>query len=264
MMDATIQLLPFRPVKTRMTCKFLLMATMLLIVSLCPQLDAYTLPLSSTLTSRTRKAQQWLPLLMFQQRKRIDKPRIILRAEERRTGSIDDSPKKKRRRKQSPYTPSAPRPQGQITSIEDFNVTEDQGTIIPSQDTKPNVDLTMMNEIANYEFQNKQDDVTINLIEPQQSTSSSSSAVSGAIMLPDIKEARKRKQMEEEIARIQQQQDEQKVKIKRTDKEAFRKVRLFQCYQLSHAVPNSTKHSNSFAFCTSIPVIRAATLRRCR
>ena len=42
--------------------------------------------------------------------------------------------------------------------------------------------------------------------------------------MPDIKEARKRKLMEEEIAALEQEKENDKVKIKRSDREAFLKV----------------------------------------
>jgi hypothetical protein len=47
----------------------------------------------------------------------------------------------------------------------------------------------------------------------------------GAIPLPDIKQTLRKKEMEEEIARMAEEKEEKKVRIKRTDKEAFRKVR---------------------------------------
>jgi hypothetical protein len=48
----------------------------------------------------------------------------------------------------------------------------------------------------------------------------------GAIPLPDIKDTRRRKEMEEEIARMAEEKEETKDRnrIKRTDKEAMRKV----------------------------------------
>ena len=52
----------------------------------------------------------------------------------------------------------------------------------------------------------------------------------GAIPLPDIKQALKKKAMEEELARIEEEKDEQRVRIKRTDKEAFAKVCNGSCY----------------------------------
>lgn len=46
------------------------------------------------------------------------------------------------------------------------------------------------------------------------------------IRLPDIKEAKKKKQTEEELARMAEEEEKSKVKIKRSDKEAFRRVRM--------------------------------------
>lgn len=64
--------------------------------------------------------------------------------------------------------------------------------------------------------------------EPIQSTATASeesgNSDNTAIPLPDIREARRRKEIEEELARTEQEKEEQKVKIKRSDKEAFRKV----------------------------------------
>lgn len=45
-----------------------------------------------------------------------------------------------------------------------------------------------------------------------------------AIPLPDIKEVLKKKEMEQELARIEEEDDEQKVKIKRGDRKALLKV----------------------------------------
>jgi len=47
-----------------------------------------------------------------------------------------------------------------------------------------------------------------------------------AIPLPDIKEAKRKKQMEEELARMEDEKEEKRVRIKRSDKEAFTKVRI--------------------------------------
>lgn len=46
-----------------------------------------------------------------------------------------------------------------------------------------------------------------------------------AIPLPDIKQARKKKEMEQEQARVESEMEDKRVKIKRSDKEAFRNVR---------------------------------------
>ena len=46
----------------------------------------------------------------------------------------------------------------------------------------------------------------------------------GAIPLPDIKEALKKKEQEEQLARMEEEKEANKIKIKRTDKEALLKV----------------------------------------
>jgi hypothetical protein len=58
----------------------------------------------------------------------------------------------------------------------------------------------------------------------------------GAIPLPDIKQALKKKEMEEEIARFEEEKEVNKVRIKRTDKEAFRKVRQIILHVELHCV----------------------------
>jgi len=58
-----------------------------------------------------------------------------------------------------------------------------------------------------------------------QSPSSTTAEDKTAIPLPDIKEARKRKQLEEEVARFEQEQEKNRPKISRKDKEAFVRVR---------------------------------------
>jgi hypothetical protein len=46
----------------------------------------------------------------------------------------------------------------------------------------------------------------------------------GAIPLPDIKQVLRKKQMEEELARMAEEKEEMKVRISRKDKVAFAKV----------------------------------------
>ena len=48
-----------------------------------------------------------------------------------------------------------------------------------------------------------------------------------AIPLPDIREALKKKQIEAELAQIEEEEKENKVLIKRSDKKALTKVRLY-------------------------------------
>ena len=54
---------------------------------------------------------------------------------------------------------------------------------------------------------------------------SSSSSTEGPIPLPDIRDQLKRKELQEKIAKMEEEEKEQKVKIKRSDKAAFIKVK---------------------------------------
>jgi hypothetical protein len=148
-------------------------------------------------------------------------------------GSSNDSgEKKKRRRKNPPTVPIQDSIQvvsQQPAVVEGGNdrmVEVDNGreTIQPPPltTTTPADRTTIMADLARLEFPN--DNNNNNNINNPSSEEPSSTTLSGAIALPDIKEARKRKQMEEEMARVELEKEEQKVRIKRTDKEAFRRV----------------------------------------
>lgn len=50
-------------------------------------------------------------------------------------------------------------------------------------------------------------------------------ADSGAIPLPDIKQVLRKKFMEEELTRIEEEKEDETVKIKRTDRKAMARVR---------------------------------------
>ena len=52
------------------------------------------------------------------------------------------------------------------------------------------------------------------------------------IPLPDIKEVLKKKEIEEEMARMEEEQAETKVKIKRSDRKALAKVRFHRSLEL--------------------------------
>jgi hypothetical protein len=243
-MHATMELLLLRPNRKLISSSSLILLLLFLSRILSLQSNAYTIQVATRTTQQCSYSQRCALEVLIQQRTRYSNQCIfVLYAEERgsSSSSSNDSPKKKRRRKQptnalSDTTSTQTQQQSKTFVKEEFDETDDM----------KDVDLTMMNEIAKYEFQNQldvstltptpgvvDDDAAINYLEAPLQSSSSTSTVSGAIRLPDIKEARKRKQMEEENARIQQEQDEQKVKIKRTDKEAFRRVRtmcfVFEC-----------------------------------
>jgi hypothetical protein len=85
-------------------------------------------------------------------------------------------------------------------------------------------DLSILRDVAQFEF-NADDAIPMGVQdEPKKSAPSPTAASDGAIPLPDIKEVRKRKQLEEAMARMEEEKEEKKVKIKRSDKEAFVKV----------------------------------------
>lgn len=67
---------------------------------------------------------------------------------------------------------------------------------------------------------------SFSLATPRDTLDLSSKAESTAIPLPDIKEVLRKKEVEEELARIEEEQAETKVKIKRNDKKALAKVTL--------------------------------------
>jgi hypothetical protein len=131
-----------------------------------------------------------------------------------------DGEKKKRRRKKPPAVPIQDPVKVSLEVVE--------GLIEDETQPLTEADLSTISDIARFEFQNDKAMSMSILTEDLDiaSTDDSAPVVSGAIPLPDIREARKRKQLEEELAREAQEKEEQKVKIKRTDKEAFRRVSI--------------------------------------
>jgi hypothetical protein len=64
-------------------------------------------------------------------------------------------------------------------------------------------------------------------VEDNENVGADMQADSGAIPLPDIKQVLRKKFMEEELSRIEEEQEDKTVKIKRTDRKAMAKVRRF-------------------------------------
>jgi hypothetical protein len=62
-------------------------------------------------------------------------------------------------------------------------------------------------------------------VEDNEKMGAEMEAESGAIPLPDIKQVLRKKFMEEEITRIEEEQEDKTVKIKRTDRKAMLRVR---------------------------------------
>jgi hypothetical protein len=63
-------------------------------------------------------------------------------------------------------------------------------------------------------------------VEDDEKVAPDMQADSGAIPLPDIKQVLRKKFMEEELSRIEEEQEDQQVKIKRTDRKAMARVRI--------------------------------------
>ena len=145
--------------------------------------------------------------------------------------SNERSSKKKRRRKKPAAVPlmdpvivSSPEP-GEVDAVD---------ALLMDEEDAENTGLTkkemaLIDEIAKFEFQTDKELSMRGALLDDDSISAaatSSTSISGnAVPLPDIKEARKKKQMEEELARMEEEKEETRVKIKRSDKAAFARVR---------------------------------------
>lgn len=131
--------------------------------------------------------------------------------------------KRKRRRKKPPAVPAKDPvkvSREELLEIDDND--RDESEMMTKED------MALIGEVAKFEFQTDKE-MAMGVIDDDPKAASNSGgggSSSNAIPLPDIKEARKKKQMEEELARMEQEKEEQKVRIKRSDKEAFAKVRF--------------------------------------
>lgn len=141
--------------------------------------------------------------------------------------SASGNGERKKRRRKKPLAVPAQDPvkvSHEIIEGDDDDDDDDESDV----DRSTKQDLAAISEIARFEFQTDKESamglITIADAAETRKTPSSSSISGNAIPLPDIKEARKKKQLEEEVARMEQEKEEQKVRIKRSDKEAFRKV----------------------------------------
>jgi len=138
--------------------------------------------------------------------------------------------KRKRRRKKPPAVPDQdPVKVSQQETVEGVGRSSSSSE---SDDEEPEMltpkDIAVIGDVAKFEFQTDKE-MAMGFVADAADTAADDKSVTGnsrseTIPLPDIKEARKRKQMEEELARMEQEKEAQKVKIKRSDKEAFAKV----------------------------------------
>jgi len=170
---------------------------------------------------------------------RIGRPPVVADSEQRTTrlvehrkttttilaaaaGEGSNKGKRKRRRKKPPAVPA--KDPVKVSSAEQLEMDDND---IAESELLTKEDMALIGEVAKFEFQTDKE-MAMGVVNDDSKAASISGGGSSnnAIPLPDIKEARKRKQMEEEIARMELEQEEQKVRIKRSDKAAFARVRF--------------------------------------
>jgi hypothetical protein len=124
-----------------------------------------------------------------------------------------DNRKRKRRRKTVPGAVSPDPIKDAQEKIEGVDSEANDGDGLTKDD------LLNVARVANFEF-NPISEIAVG-IEDEKVAQKTPENV---IRLPDIKEAKKKKQTEEELARMAEEEEKSKVKIKRSDKEAFRRL----------------------------------------
>jgi hypothetical protein len=130
--------------------------------------------------------------------------------------TVLEAKKKRRRRKEEPDPVKTSMEQIEGEEDDDDDDDLEEMDMLQQQVTEDPTKASMIQEVANFEFEG---DFQLNE-EDMVDTGSPNTA----IPLPDIREARKRKEMMEEVARVEEDKEDQRVRIKRTDKEAFRKL----------------------------------------
>jgi hypothetical protein len=157
--------------------------------------------------------------------------------------ATSDGNKKKKRRRKTPPTAGAPEPVEKVAmsppepaSLEK-PVGKAKDPIGDTVDDEEEVDVAQIFDVANFSFDVESDNgdgmlsilhfcslvciccltcVLLKVDVPQ--------STDNALPLPDISEVLKKKEMEEELARIEEEKEDDMVKIKRTDRKAFLKV----------------------------------------
>ena len=126
--------------------------------------------------------------------------------------------KRRRKRKQPVTATGAEEATAPPSEVVEIPISSSEGSEPVSDEEK-----SLIDEIAKFEFK-ADDDV---LPPPDLSSTEASAAPIGTdstIPLPDIKESLKRKALEEELAKMEQEAEAKKVKIKRSDKAALAKL----------------------------------------
>ena len=117
-----------------------------------------------------------------------------------------------------------------------------------------------MEEVAQFNFKNRED-ILKGIGNEERPAQSLVSSTDSTLPLPDIKEARQKKLMEEELARMEEEKEISKPKIKRSDRAAFMKVSsrtLYMCRALASIL------FGSGLIVLFAPVTGATAILRCR
>ena len=125
--------------------------------------------------------------------------------------------KKRRRRKQPPAAPGSP--ESSVTpepmaSMDDSASEED----LDDDEDEDEINISMLKDIASYKFDGE-------IAVSDTSKDSAPAMNSLSLPLPDIKDTLRKKELEEEMARIEEEESSSRVKIKRSDRKAMAKVR---------------------------------------
>jgi len=185
-----------------------------------PAADAFVAPPLPRISTASSCASNRQPQWIFSE---IRKKATILAA----ATEGSKKSKRKRRRKKPPAAPAEDPVKVSQEKVEGLvrEEVDDDDDDEPEMLTKE--DMAVIGDVAKFEFQMDKEIAMGVIDDDTKAASDSSSSMSNTIPLPDIKEARKKKQMEEELARQEKEKEEQKVRIKRSDKEAFARVRSF-------------------------------------
>lgn len=184
--------------------------------------------------------------------------------------------KRRRRRKQSPAagsnaaessssspppTPKAaaekPSPVEAPKAVEKVSVEVDVVEALDADDDEE-VDIAVLKDVASFSFDGPIEGVegegTTTIPTPQAGISESGEAVpspeaqDGAIPLPDIKDTLRRKEVEAQMARMEEEQEAKQKKIDRKDRQALLKVRLWAEKNDCEIVLSCSKSSPIFSF----------------
>jgi hypothetical protein len=142
--------------------------------------------------------------------------------------ATDGNKKRKRRRKQAP-TVDNPKQQQESSIKEETEMGFDDDDDF--DDDEEDIDIATIKEVANFSFDGKIDNMDTTKVSFGSTTTGADNISSpvqqkedGAIPLPDIKDTLRRKELEAEMARMEEEQETNTKKIDRKDRKALLKV----------------------------------------